>query len=87
MFHRDLRRALLRSVLLDVIAGTRAPLKGYVTLDDRDLRDLSPAAARDRIGLIRSPCLALGFKSPANLFKKGVHIVFYIVKLTLINVI
>jgi ABC-type multidrug transport system fused ATPase/permease subunit len=44
-----------RSALLDVIAGTRAPSKGYVTLDDRDLRDSSPATARDRISLIRFP--------------------------------
>lgn len=44
-----------KSELLDVLSGLRRTDAGYVTLGDRDLRDQSAQAARDRIALIRSP--------------------------------
>jgi ABC-type bacteriocin/lantibiotic exporter with double-glycine peptidase domain len=43
--------------LLEVLAGLREPDTGYVTLDDRDLRDESPEHARNRILMIRDPQL------------------------------
>ena len=41
--------------LLEVLAGLRSADAGYVTLNERDLRDQSAEATRDAISLIRTP--------------------------------
>ncbi len=41
--------------LLEVLAGLRSPDEGYVTLNERDLRDQSAEATYDSISLIRTP--------------------------------
>ncbi|MFK7898910.1 MAG: peptidase domain-containing ABC transporter [Myxococcota bacterium] len=41
--------------LVDVLAGLRSADAGYVTLNERDLRDQSAEATRDTISLIRTP--------------------------------
>ncbi|MEL6107162.1 MAG: ABC transporter ATP-binding protein [Planctomycetota bacterium] len=42
-----------KSVLLDLIAGTRPPTSGHITIDGFDPRDLRPDALRDRVALAR----------------------------------
>jgi ABC-type bacteriocin/lantibiotic exporter with double-glycine peptidase domain len=44
-----------KSVLLDVLAGIRAPDDGYVTLGGRDLRELDPGATHDSVLVVREP--------------------------------
>jgi ABC-type bacteriocin/lantibiotic exporter with double-glycine peptidase domain len=41
--------------LIEVLAGLRSADEGYVTLNERDLRDQSAEATRDTISLIRTP--------------------------------
>jgi len=52
--------AMSLSAFMDLVAGIRVPTKGYITLDGRDLRDMSPEAARNRIALIRFPQIVPG---------------------------
>ncbi|MEO1530047.1 MAG: ATP-binding cassette domain-containing protein [Planctomycetota bacterium] len=42
-----------KSVLLDMISGSRPPTSGHVTIDDYDPRDLRPDALRDRVAFAR----------------------------------
>ncbi len=49
-----------QSSCIDVLAGLRAPAKGFVTLRGRALRDWSPQAIRDRVMVLRMPQIVPG---------------------------
>lgn len=44
-----------RGTLLEILFGLRAPSKGFINLDNHDLRDLNLGILRDQIALVREP--------------------------------